>query len=54
VIGKGAVVFAKSGVDKSLEGGKSYFGAPVQEARKAWKELAFVRRLPELFEKIKL
>ncbi len=52
VIGKGAVVFAKSGVDKSLEGGKSYFGAPVQEARKAWKELAFVRRLPELFEKL--
>lgn len=53
VIGKGAVVFAKSGVDKNLEGGKSYFGAPAQEARKAWKELAYLRRLPELFEKLK-
>ncbi len=53
VIGKGAVIFAKSGVDKSLEGGKTYFGAPAQEARKAWKELAYVRRLPELFEKLK-
>ncbi|MCX6271867.1 MAG: UDP-3-O-(3-hydroxymyristoyl)glucosamine N-acyltransferase [Bacteroidetes bacterium] len=54
VIGKGAVVFAKSGVDKSLEGGKTYFGAPVQESRKAWKELAYIRRLPELFSKIGL
>jgi UDP-3-O-[3-hydroxymyristoyl] glucosamine N-acyltransferase len=53
VIGKGAVVFAKSGVDKNLEGGKSYFGIPAQESRKAWKELAYIRRLPELFEKLK-
>jgi UDP-3-O-[3-hydroxymyristoyl] glucosamine N-acyltransferase len=53
VIGKGAVVLATSGVDKSLEGGKTYFGAPAEEARKKWKEMAYVRQLPELFAKLK-
>ena len=32
-IGKGAVVLGQSGIPKSLEGGKTYFGSPVQEAR---------------------
>jgi UDP-3-O-[3-hydroxymyristoyl] glucosamine N-acyltransferase len=52
VIGKGAVILATSGVDKSLEGGKVYYGSPVSEARKKWKEMAMIRRLPELFEKL--
>ncbi len=51
-IGKGAVVLATSAVDKSLEGNKVYFGAPVEEARKKWKEIALIRRLPEVFEKL--
>lgn len=45
VIGKGAVVFAMSGVDKSLEGGKTYWGVPAEEARKKWKELAKIKQL---------
>jgi len=49
VIGKGAVLLATSGADKSLEGGKTYFGAPAEEARKKWREMAYIRRLPELF-----
>ena len=53
VIGKGAVLLATSGADKSLEGGKVYFGSPAEEARKKWKEIAYIRRLPELFEKMK-
>jgi len=53
VIGKGAVVLAHSGVDKSLEGGKAYFGAPAVEARRAWKELAALRQLPEIIVKLK-
>jgi len=53
VIGKGAVIYATSGVDKSLEGGKTYFGVPVDEARKKWKELALLRKLPEIEEKLK-
>lgn len=51
VIGKGAVVLAESGVASSLEGGKTYFGVPVQEVREAWKQIAYTRRLKELFEK---
>lgn len=49
VIGKGAVVLALSGIDKSLEGGKTYFGIPADEARKKWKEMAYIRKLPEIF-----
>ncbi|MBX7140067.1 MAG: UDP-3-O-(3-hydroxymyristoyl)glucosamine N-acyltransferase [Chitinophagales bacterium] len=51
VIGKGAVVLAQSGVGSSLEGGKTYFGYPVQESREAWKQVAYSRRLKELFDK---
>lgn len=53
VIGKGAIVLAHSGVDKSLEGGKSYYGVPAVEARRAWKELAALRQLPEIIVKLK-
>ncbi len=50
VIGKGAVILATSAVDKSIEGGKTYFGAPALEAREKWKEMAMIRRLPEMYE----
>lgn len=52
-IGKGAVVLGKSGVPKSLEGGKTYFGSPTQEAREKMRELAFIKQLPELLERLK-
>lgn len=52
VIGKGATVLATSGVDKSLEGGKTYFGIPAIEARKKWRELALARNLPEIIDEI--
>ncbi|MBL7137392.1 MAG: UDP-3-O-(3-hydroxymyristoyl)glucosamine N-acyltransferase [Bacteroidales bacterium] len=45
VIGKGAIVYAMSGIDKSLPGGKTYWGVPAEEARKKWKELAKLKRL---------
>ncbi|MBN1198372.1 MAG: UDP-3-O-(3-hydroxymyristoyl)glucosamine N-acyltransferase [Bacteroidales bacterium] len=45
VIGKGAVVYAMSGIDKSLPGGKTYWGIPAEEARKKWKELARLKQL---------
>ncbi|PKP30429.1 MAG: UDP-3-O-(3-hydroxymyristoyl)glucosamine N-acyltransferase [Bacteroidetes bacterium HGW-Bacteroidetes-17] len=52
VIGKGAVVLATSAVSKSLEGGKTYFGVPAIEARQAWRELAAIRRLPDILENL--
>lgn len=51
-IGKGAVVLAGAGVSKSLEGGKTYFGAPAEEMREKYKELAALRQLPELIKKL--
>ncbi|MBN2667767.1 MAG: UDP-3-O-(3-hydroxymyristoyl)glucosamine N-acyltransferase [Bacteroidales bacterium] len=44
-IGKGAVILATSNVDKSLEGGITYFGSPATEARQKWKEIVALNRL---------
>lgn len=44
-IGKGAVVMANSGVSKSLEGGKEYFGLIAVEAGKKFREMATIRQL---------
>jgi UDP-3-O-[3-hydroxymyristoyl] glucosamine N-acyltransferase len=52
VIGKGAVILATSAIDKSLPGGVTYFGSPAIEARKKWKELVMLRKLPELYKKL--
>ena len=52
-IGKKAILSAKAGVSKSLEGGKLYFGIPAEEARTKYKELASIRRIPEILEKLK-
>jgi UDP-3-O-[3-hydroxymyristoyl] glucosamine N-acyltransferase len=51
-IGEGAVVNAQSGVKGSLEGKKIYFGTPAEEARGKIKELIWVKRIPELWEKV--
>ncbi len=52
-IGAGAVVLGQSGVGKSLEGGKVYFGSPTRDAREKMKELALIKRLPEIVEKLR-
>src|ERR1700754_2253225 len=52
-IGDNAVVLAQSGVPASLEGGKSYFGYPAEEAREKMKEVVWVKRIPEIWEKLK-
>lgn len=52
VIGKGAVVLAQSGVAKSLEGGATYFGSPAAPARERLKEMANMKKVPEIIEKI--
>ena len=54
VIGKGAVLLATSAVDKSLEGGKVYMGSPAIDARRRWRELAAMRRLPDVLDKLHL
>jgi len=51
-IGDNAVINAQSGVPSSLEGGKVYFGTPVLDAREKMKELVWIKRIPELWEKV--
>lgn len=51
-IGEGAIVYGQSGVGSNLEGGKKYLGSPCDEARVKFREIAAVRKLPELLEKI--
>lgn len=53
VIGKNAVVLAMSGIDKSLEGGKTYWGVPADDPRKKWKEIAAMKMLPDLIRKLR-
>ncbi len=51
-IGEKAVISAQSGVSKSLPGHKSYFGSPADEFRKKYKELASIRLIPDIIEKL--
>ncbi|WP_298757740.1 UDP-3-O-(3-hydroxymyristoyl)glucosamine N-acyltransferase [uncultured Psychroserpens sp.] len=52
-IGTKAVISAKAGVSKSLEGHKSYFGVPADDFRSKYKEIAAIRKIPEILEKLK-
>ncbi len=52
-IGKKAIISAKAGVSKSLEGGKHYFGIPAEDFRTKYKEIASIKKIPEIVEKLK-
>ena len=52
-IGEKAVVMGQTGVTKSIEGGKTYFGTPIEESREKLKQLANIKRIPELLNKLK-
>jgi UDP-3-O-[3-hydroxymyristoyl] glucosamine N-acyltransferase len=52
VIEEGAVVLAQSGINKSLEGGKTYFGSPAGEARAKFREIAAIKRIPEILDNL--
>jgi len=51
-IGDNAVILAQSGVRASLEGGKTYFGYPAEDALSKKKELVWIKRIPELWKKV--
>jgi UDP-3-O-[3-hydroxymyristoyl] glucosamine N-acyltransferase len=52
-IGEKAVVLGQTGVTKSVEGGKTYFGTPIEESREKLKQLANIKRIPEILTKLK-
>ena len=52
-IGSKAVVMGQTGVTKSIDGGKTYFGTPIEESREKLKQLANIKRIPEILNKLK-
>ncbi len=52
-ISKGTVLYAQSGLGHTTEEGKSYFGSPAQEAREQFKEMAYIKKIPEILQKLK-
>ncbi len=51
-IGANAVVLGKTSVIKSLEGNKVYFGFPEAEARQKHREGVWIKRIPEIWDKL--
>lgn len=51
-IGKGTIVMGQSGVPSSLPAGKVYMGFPAEEAAQKRREYVWVKRIPELWEKV--
>ncbi len=52
-IGQQAVIMARSGVPSDIEPGAQVFGFPAKDKKVAWRELAALSKLPELFKKFK-
>ena len=53
-IGDNAIVMGQGGVTSSIEANKTYWGTPIQEFYSKRKELVLIKRLPEMWEKIKM
>ena len=51
-IGENAVLLGRAGVTATLEGNKTYWGTPAQEAGIAKRELVWIKRIPQLWEKV--
>ena len=52
-IAKGTEIFAQSGLGHSTDQNKKYFGSPAVEARERFKEMAYIRKLPEILDTLK-
>jgi UDP-3-O-[3-hydroxymyristoyl] glucosamine N-acyltransferase len=51
-IGANAVLLGRTGVSGNLEGGKTYWGVPAQEASIVKRELIWMKRIPQIWEKV--
>ena len=52
-IGKGAVVMGQSGVASTISGNKTYWGTPAIDFQEKKRELVWVKRIPQIWEKLK-
>lgn len=53
IVKRGGVMMGQAGITKSTEENKVYSGNPAMESRAKLKELALLRQLPKLIEKLK-
>jgi UDP-3-O-[3-hydroxymyristoyl] glucosamine N-acyltransferase len=51
-IGDNAVILGQSGVPGNLEGGKVYWGSPTEEASERRREIVWIKRIPEIWNKV--
>lgn len=51
-IGDNAILLAHTGVNADLEGNKTYWGAPAEEAGIKKRELVWIKRIPAIWEKV--
>ena len=51
-IGANAVLLGRTGASGNLEGNKTYWGVPAQEARAVQREMVWIKRIPELWDKV--
>jgi UDP-3-O-[3-hydroxymyristoyl] glucosamine N-acyltransferase len=51
-IGENTVIYAQSGVGTTLPANKVYFGSPVDDASVKKRELVWVKRIPELWDRL--
>ncbi|MFT3681874.1 MAG: UDP-3-O-(3-hydroxymyristoyl)glucosamine N-acyltransferase [Ferruginibacter sp.] len=51
-IGENAIILGQSGVVSSIEGNKTYWGTPVRDANLVKKELVWIKRIPQLWNKV--
>jgi UDP-3-O-[3-hydroxymyristoyl] glucosamine N-acyltransferase len=52
-IGHKAVILGQSGVTKSIDGENSYFGTPAEDSREKLKQMAHLKQIPHILEKLK-
>jgi UDP-3-O-[3-hydroxymyristoyl] glucosamine N-acyltransferase len=52
-IGDNAIIQGQAGINCSIEGGKVYWGTPIMEASAKMREVVWIKRIPELWEKVR-
>lgn len=52
-IGTKAIILAQSGISKNLKPNTTYFGSPAENVKMKYRELAYLKRIPEIIERIK-
>jgi len=52
-IGKGVIIAAQSGVSKDIAAGSTVLGSPAQDMSKASRELAHIRSIPDIKQRLK-